>query len=160
VTEQTHESSHECQLYSTPRFTAIKCPTTKHIGHKHVGQKHAGQKHAGQKHVVHMHIGRKHVLVSYTLCFGTTLHALARMLFATDKYRFLGNAFANHFLSNARLQRQLKKIPHLGIERWNYVLFAGLFFVPRKQQADRFLAFRKCTSRKPVLEDTFHFQLL
>lgn len=39
-------------------------------------------------------------------------------------------------------------------------LFARLFFVPRKQQADRFLAFRKCTSRKPVSEDTFHFQLL
>ena len=31
MTEQTHESSHECQLYSTPRFTAIKCPTTKHM---------------------------------------------------------------------------------------------------------------------------------
>jgi hypothetical protein len=25
---------------------------------------------------------------------------------------------------------QLKKRPHLGIERWNYFLFARLFFVP------------------------------
>ena len=59
--------------------------------------------------------------------------------------------------SNARLQRQSKKRPHLGIERWNYFLFARLFFVPRKQWADRSLAFRKCASCKSVSRTHFPF---
>ena len=62
--------------------------------------------------------------------------APGRMLFSTWQVSLTRKCLCHSFpvtaASNARLQRQSKKRPHLGIERWNYFLFARLFFVPRK----------------------------
>jgi hypothetical protein len=49
--------------------------------------------------------------------------------------------------SNARLQRQSKERPHLGIERWNYFLFARLFFVPRKLGGPFYCLSKMCESQ-------------
>jgi hypothetical protein len=63
---------------------------------------------------------------------------------------------------NACLQRQSKKRPHLGIERWNYFLQYSLICVSFLGSNGRTvpLPFKNAQVASPCRERTFHFQLL